>query len=706
MYDRFTENVMEQAHSHALKASGELLRGPVEQALVHRMVQASCSALRAELASLSGDLPRTAEPQVLLWELASILERDAYPEPPNAAAMHWLGEQWIDDPLGLKSAHGSTDAGRTKAYDPKIFDRLFSGIKDIFDRIADDVTPGSGNEWLKNAFERCAGDADAMEALSELRAIADRGRPRIHLVGDYSSGKTSFIKRLLIDAGSPVTETLEVRANPTTDTPREYDWDGVTLIDTPGFQTSEAAHTKNAFRALADASAVLYLFQPNLIVGEDEYMTTVIRGRKDRGMIPRQQYTFFIVNRSDELGVDPADDPDAYGQLVERKKTELSLALRSRNIAVASDRVCCMASDPYGLVGNRTDVDASAFNPYRNWDGFRQFTRAFRRAKAKLLRSGVDRSILGGALARLANLQAREQSIVAKLEAQERALERLQGQIDDFIAEGERLGAKHRADLHRLVWEQAAGFRDEVLGEQDHDLLQEAADRLNVWWTDKALQHEVGRWASATSSTLNSWRERCLEAIERRFQSTEFRAVFGDHREDAPELTSANKASSVFAKAVGKSGNILSKASRNTVYQVGKALRVKFKPGGAVKLAGKLGKVSVVLSTVGFALDIADLFLEERRYLTREKERKKIASFLQESVPRVVEAFAFGDVDDPGILKDLEGVIESLKTVAGDQRGKRENLSARMNDAHRKLTSYAELMSDASRRLGDPWEVL
>ena len=148
------------------------------------------------------------------------------------------------------------------------------------------------------------------------------------MVGDYSAGKTSFIKRLLVDAGSPIPETLEVGANPTTDTPREYDWDGITLIDNPGFQSTDAAHGEKALRALSDASVVLYLFQPNLIIGDDDYVTTVVRGCKDRGVLPRQQHTFFVVNRSDELGVDPADDADAYRQLVERKKAELSLALR------------------------------------------------------------------------------------------------------------------------------------------------------------------------------------------------------------------------------------------------------------------------------------------------------------------------------------------------------------------------------------------
>ena len=158
-------------------------------------------------------------------------------------------------------------------------------------------------------------------------------------------------KRLLIDAGSPLPETLEIRADPATDSPREYHWDGITLIDNPGFQSSDSAHDESALRSLSDASAIVYLFQPNLIVGDDEYMTTVLKGSEDHGVDSKLSHTFFVVNRSDELGVDPADDLGAYRQLVQRKQSELSAALSKRNIAVTPDRVLCMASDPYGLVG-------------------------------------------------------------------------------------------------------------------------------------------------------------------------------------------------------------------------------------------------------------------------------------------------------------------------------------------------------------------
>lgn len=711
VYDEFKKKASEQARSLAREASRHALRPAVDLALEYRVLQGTCSSLREKFSTLSGDLTSTVDPQSLLSKAATTIERAAWPERSDAGVRHWLGEDWIDDPVGLESAHGSTDAGRTKAYDPTMLERLFGGVSDTFHRIfhrsSDDVAPGSGHAWLKTAWERCDGDPDLREALSELQAIAEEGRPRIHLVGNYSTGKTSFIKRLLIDGGFAPPETLEVRADPTADSPREYHYDGVTLIDNPGFQSSDSAHDENALRALSDASTIVYLFQPNLIMSDDEYMTTVLTGSKDHGVAPQQNLTFFVVNRSDELGVDPRDDLDAYRQLVRRKQSELSLALERRNITVTPDRVFCMASDPFQSVGNRTDVDASAFDPYRNWDGFRPFATVFRRIKPVLIRSGCDRSILGGGLARLGGLQARQHRAVAKFTAQKEALARLQAQIEDSIAEGTRLAAKHRVGLERLVSEHTAGLRDEVLSEQDQDLLSEKVDRLREWWKDKALHDEIERWASTAADSLNAWRERSFEAIGRRSRSMEFRAVFGDHREDVPELFTQNMMPfGGIAKSSGGAGAFLRLVNRNIVYGFGKALGFKFKPWGAVNLVGKVAKVGVVLSVAGVALDIANVVVEEKRYKKLEQGRQKIVCFLQESVPRVVETIAYGAEDDePGILKGLESVITMLKDVAGNQSSARENLTARIGDARRKLAIYAELFSDSSNRLGTPWEV-
>ena len=705
VYDSFRDEVISKAHNHAMSASGKLLKPPIEQALLLRRLQHQCAALRAHIDRLIKDLPQTGDAQALLWETATEVERVERPERLGKGRSHWLGEDWIGDPVGLERSEGTSDRARTSAYDPGFFDRLFEGLKDIFDRVVEDLAPGSGRDWLKDVLERCAEDADALNALAELQEIAANGRPKIHLVGDYNSGKSSFIKRLLIDSGSSVPRDLEIRANPTTDGAREYDWNGVRLIDSPGFQSGETAHTEHALRALPDASAVIYLFQPNLVLGDDDHLTSVLHGNQKLGLVPKQERTFFVVNRCDELGVDPEVDPAAYGQLAARKKIELSLALKRRGVTLDPAAVFCMASDPFGLVGNRTDVDAKAFDPYRAWDGFDQFISTFRRSRSELLRAGVDRSILEGGIARLARLEASKTARIAHLTDQDAAIRRLEVQIDEAISDGARLGGKYRADLERLVSSYAAGLRDEILAEHDPEQLKLKAELLKQWWNDEALQVELLHWAKKAAEELNMWHARSVETLQRRLESAEFRTAFGQHAESAPDSPDAKQGKGWQFEALDKISRAMGGATRDIVYKIGRAFEFKFKPWGAVKLSKALGKVSAIMAVIGVAVDVADLFLAERRSAKREAARQKIAAFLEESVPRVVEAVAHGSEIEPGILRNLESSIQVFRELGTEQAKERVLLAEQLAAARERLSSYTALRSKAYELLGNSVEL-
>lgn len=701
-YDQYQDSILSEVHKHAIAVSGQALIRPVEQALLLRRVEHHCSNLRSAIAQLIEDLPSTINPQNLLWDTAKNIEFSAFPEEPTRSRLYWLGEDWIADPVGLIHAEGPSDGRGTKAYDPNIFDRLFVGLKGIFDQVTENLKPGSGRKWLEGALEQNADDIEALEALSELRDIAADGRARIHLVGDYNAGKSSFIKRLLLDAGSAIPESLQIRANPTTDRAQEYDWDGVRLIDSPGFQSGDATHTEHAMRAFPDASAVIYLFQPNLVLGDDGHLVKILQGDEELGLAPKKERTFFVINRCDELGVDPEMDQKAYEQLVDRKKLELSQALSSRGVDIDPRNIFCMASDPFGLVGSRTDVDATAFDSYRSWDGFSQFMSEFRKARGSLLRAGVDRSVLEGGIARLAMLETRQRQNEDKLTAQDRAIARLQVQINEAIAEGTRLRAQHRADLERLVMDHAAGFRDDILSETDSAQLEVKVKRFEKWWTDEALQVELGQWAKITAEEMNAWSDRSREAIERRLDSPEFRAAFGDHVEAAPDAADMGDKTG-WGRMLGKASKYMRGATRDIVYQAGKAVGFKFKPWGAVKLARNVSKVGAVLAVIGIALEVHEIFDLEKRIKKREEVRLKFSEFLRESVPRVVDTVAEGTTEEPGVLSHLNDITQALLELDSAQATEREAIAAQLEQVRTRISTYSALRNNACVLLGNPW---
>ncbi len=709
-YDAFRAGVLRHAREQATAAYGPALAPALEQAAHLRWIQRECERLRREIGRLLGELSVTTDPQRRLWETARQLEAAAFPKEASRHRLHWLGEDWITDPLGLERDTGSTDEGRTTQYDPGFFERLFEGLQHVFAQVAADLEPGVGRGWLEEALARCEGDEEALAALAELRRIAEDGRPRLHVVGDYNAGKTSFIKRLLLDAGTRPPDDLQVRADPTTDHAREYAWNDVLLVDTPGFQSSDPAHAERALEAIADASAVIHLFQPNLVLGDDRHLRAILCGDEALGLVPKQQRTFFVVNRSDELGVDPEADPKEFAELVKQKKKELSQALHARGIEVDSGSVFCMASDPFGLVGNRDDVDSSAFDPYRKWDGFGPFMKAFRRSREALLRTGVDRSILEGGAARLTRRMTQLEGVIERLGDQERSIARVRAQVLEAIEEGRRLGHRFRAELERLLEDHVAGFHDGVLSEQDPERLRVLAEQLQQWWLDEALGVELDQWAGRAAEELNAWRDRSEEAIGRRLQSPEFRAAFGQVYEEEgpgiPDVPGGGVRVGEVARSVGRGvvDGLPKSVSHGAVYRAGKALGVKFKPWGAVKLARQLNKIGgTIMAGLGVVLDIFDWVKAEKEFKRRDGARQEIARFLRESVPRVLDAVAMGDEDEPGLLRQLETTIASLDRVAALQEEERQRIAEQIEQARRRHAVCAELRQQACQHLGDPW---
>jgi predicted GTPase len=708
VYDDFMGRVTQAAAGIAAGAAAMLALPAVEQALILRRLAQSCADIGHAARGIMEEMPAKADPQILVWEIKEACERAAFARA-EASALHWLGESWIDDPEGLLCQYQKNEPIRQAPFNPGLLASLFSGMRDIWLRVTSDIAPGAGRAWLGQVSLALAEDELAQPFCAELHAIAARNRPRLYLVGDYNAGKSSFIKRLLLDAGEVVPPELQIRSNPTTDRVHQYAWGKVDLIDVPGFQSSNESHYEVARRTFPDASAILYLFQTNLVLGDDSTMQVVLRGDRARGIAPKASRTFFIINRADELGVDPAVATERYKELAERKQTELSQALASRGVNIAPERILCMASDPYGLVGNRADASSASYDGHRHWDGFQQFMKAFRDIEASLLRTGVDRSLLEGGMARLARLADECASEAKQLGAKADVMRQIEALVQECKAEGHRLAAEHRARLERLVEDHAATLKEDILSEQDPVRLNLKAEKLGKWYKDAALTVELKQWSKQAHGAFQGWNARTSEAIDRRLDSAEFRAAFPDPTfSGGPDAPGDNQTTllikDVFGKAA-KAGSWMRGATRDVVYGIGKSLGFKFKPWGAVKLAKNLGKAGAVLAVVGVVWDVADAFLDERRHGKREESRKGVAKWLSESAAVIVQMIADGNEAEPGLMQSAAAAIDRLDEFLVEIKTEADTLQAAIDTLDARRMVYAALRSKAELVLGGHiWE--
>lgn len=700
VYDSFVDKVLEAADGLRHEAVEQVVAPMTSEALVLHRVCAEISGIQGWTHRVRAETDEPRPGQVFVTEAAR-LETRLLSNPRG----FWLGEDWVEDPEGLRQAERTDGPRRTRAHEPGFWDSIRENFRATFEDWGRGLEAGAGAAWLVHCRAVLHPEDDADDALTKLSGIVSDGRPRIDVVGDYNAGKSSFIRRLLLDAGQPVPDDLRIRGNPTTSEATAYPWEGCLLVDTPGLQSGRQEDEAQAYDSLADASALLYLFQPNLVVGETDHLARILRGDRDAGIASKLERTIFVVNRSDELGIDPDDDPNAYRRLVERKKVELVQALSSLGVAVQPSRVFCMASDPFQAVGDRTDATSADFDPYRSWDGFEPFFKEFRVLKRGITRIGADRSVLEGGIARLTKVVKLREAERVTEQSKVDMLTRLERDLAEAVAEGTRIHARIEADARRMVQGHAWGLLEDTLSCGSEQELAAHAKVLARWWEDRAFQSEVSRWNDQAAASINLWWEATQRMLERRIDSPGFRRAFPKISETFDGGSLTKEGSAWWRKMWNAVELPLKGATRDAVYQIGKFLNVKFKPWGATNLAKSLGRFGGALAVAGVVVD-ATLFarsiLKERE---RERARKEAALFVDRSSSEVLSFLLKGDEDHPGpcgFLGELMQIIATHQATLKDEREQHEAAAQRATESMERLR---ECVEDAYRRLRTSQEI-
>lgn len=686
-YDDMEKRVTERCAILSSETAREALERPLEVAIVlHRISQAAEASSRV-FETVRDQMPVAEAATFALVRATRRVEAEGTIGRP---AELWLGEGWLLQSAGDEPA---SPVGPTEQPDASLGPRLH----DLWARIASSVPPTSGRRWLREAEAVLAADPDARIVLSKLAELAESDRPRIVVCGDYSSGKSSFIRRLLIEDFRRVPADLRIEAGPATDALREYGWGSATLIDTPGLQSGAAGHDEIAMGSLDAASALIYVFNPNLVVGRSEALELALRGDPDRRRAAKRVRTVYVINRADELGIDPEEDPGGYLRLCESKRSELVRALGRRNIEIQEDDVVCMASDPYGLIGDQEDPDPEDFERTRAWDGVKEFMDSARTQRAALTETGVDVAILEAGAASLTAVAADLRELETASLERHRQLNRLVRDLRTSVRRASALEQGARTQLVRTIDAHVSGLWQDALtssGEERDALL----DRLQKWHEDDELHAEVENWFAQTADDVVTWSAQANDPIDRRLRGAAFTHTF-PILSDAVEVgflserRRGGKAGKAPAGAVGALGD------KKTVLEAGHKLGMKFKPWGATKAASRFAKAGPILAAAQVGWDVWSFVRDERTATQRDERLVKISEELREAVDKAAEQIAFGTDEQPGPIAVLRQRADRVTRFADETR---RRATAMKHDA----TAMAERAAAIDTVAVDAWSVL
>lgn len=130
-------------------------------------------------------------------------------------------------------------------------------------------------------------EAELDRALAGLRQV-ERGALAVALVGEFNAGKSSLVNALVGEPGAAVGVT------PTTVAADSYDWRGLTLLDTPGFNAPFELKGNGTLEALEYAHLALWVVDGALPFRDSE-------ARRLKAMQRRKIPFWIVVNKRDRI---------------------------------------------------------------------------------------------------------------------------------------------------------------------------------------------------------------------------------------------------------------------------------------------------------------------------------------------------------------------------------------------------------------------
>jgi len=439
------------------------------------------------------------------------------PTRPASVAACLLGEDWVHDadsetqPAASLSA---TEHARLKAAADATRLALATHLGAVIQ--ADALV---ASQWLDRANASGNLDPDGRLELAHARSLIDR-RPTVVIVGDYSSGKTSLVKRLLAEAGSDGPRGLSVEARPTTATPERYSLGPYELVDAPGFQGGNADHDSAAMEVAYEASLLVVLLHVNLLIGDTSPLEALLHG--DGAHVGKASRTVFVIGRIDEIGADPVIAPQDFLIRRRQKTEELLSILSSKGLRVAAPQVVAVSADPYGLVADKSPVTRDDYSDAnRVWDGIDVLSEALLEQDESRTANLAARSALDFGRSALKRACRRTEVEIADLDVAQAATIRMTQLLDTSLAELRLLKQSIETRTRRTVSDHANEVLAEALG-AGPDEVEAMAVRLQSWWEDPRLGSAMSTISVEVDRDLDDWSRRYASEFEREVRRLEF----------------------------------------------------------------------------------------------------------------------------------------------------------------------------------------
>ncbi|MEW2332590.1 GTPase [Micromonospora chersina] len=599
-------------------------------------------------------------------------------ETPAEVTRALLGEDWLESgvdhqPVRIGEAVREAYASRQEADRTRLAHAVTAAWRS--------PTPAQIYSWrhdLEDAARRDPALADVVRAFWRVRGA----RPSFAVLGDYNSGKSSLVHRIMVDGGLRPDTAFDTRALPATTAASRYRFPGFDLVDTPGLQSGHDEHDATALEAITEGALVLVVVHVNLLVGNTSMLEELLRGTEMTAA--KGGRMVFLINRCDELGVDPLTAPDDFLHLQNRKREELRAALAARGADVELDRIHCLSGDPFGLVGGAATAQPADFDEHRLWDGVAALTSALSGLSDERLADATCSAALDAAVTALKRHRHTLHQVLAEGEKALSHLEPLIASLRDAVRDAMIVESSLREDARRMVDRHAVPAKSAV-ADLDRKDAQKMTSLVESWWKTPQVEADLERYRDDAARRLAEWHGDHLPTISREIRAAELQV--------APEPAAGFQAQGTawYEEIVAGAGSVagavapLAKAlgNRDAFYTVLKQFNYKFKPWGAVKGGANVARAGLVLGAIASAMDIAEMATDAQKAGQHREQQELAWQKIDETAARIVDL----------IMRDEQwgGHVAYLEQRTGD-------LEALLDEHLARESSIVEQMASAKVR--------